>query len=109
MSERTVHLQRMGVGTYFDLLDECELPDYGGSIVQLAGPVRVATREETVFLCEILKEGETMEKKGRTPRTIKECPHNPGISCDTWKNEPQRCEKCSWNDDKVAAAPPEGD
>lgn len=52
---------------------------------------------------------EDMDKKGRTPRSIKECPHNPGVSCDLWKTEPQRCSACSWNEDKAVEMPPEGD
>ena len=108
MSESTVHLQRIGVGTYFDLLDEADLAEYADRIVQIAGPIRVDFTDWPVFLCEI--EGdEEMDKKGRTPRSIKECPHNPGVSCDLWKNEPERCVKCSWNEDKAFEAPPEAE
>lgn len=108
MSESTVHLQRMGVGTYFDLLGEDELAVYADRIVQVAGPIHVASTDWPVFLCEIGGD-EDMDKKGRTPRSIKECPHNPGVSCDLWKNEPQQCEECSWNEDKAVEAPPEAE
>lgn len=108
MNAGTVHLRRTGAGTYFDLLFWPELAEHAGRILQVAGPIMVAHTDQAAFLCEIGGD-EDMDKKGRTPRSIKECPHNPGVSCDLWKNEPQRCSACSWNEDKAAEAPPEAE